>query len=76
MKKHISITIDPEVLHIVRRMAVEEHRSVSQVIEMAVLSAAQRRFGAGPESSEGVLPVTDTYFSGTAERNDAYRGRI
>jgi hypothetical protein len=76
MKAHISITIDPAVLHLVKRIALEERRSLSQVIEMALLSAAQRRFSSNPDTSEEALPVTDAAFSGFVDRSETYGNRI
>lgn len=76
MKKHISITISPDALHLAQRLSLEDHRSVSQVFELALLSVAQERFRRDRDALRDVLPVSDTAFEGTVRREDAYGERI
>ncbi|TVR67540.1 MAG: hypothetical protein EA427_13385 [Spirochaetaceae bacterium] len=76
MKKHISITVSPDALHLAQRVSLEDHRSLSQVFELAVLSFAQQRFIRDRDSLPDVLPVSDTAFNGTVRREDAYGERI
>ena len=73
MKKHISITIDTDAYELVRRMALEEQRSVSQVFERAVLAKAASRSSG---SADDLLPVTRAQFRGTVSRADAYGDRL
>ncbi len=73
MKKHISITIDPNAYELARRLAVQEDRSVSQVFERAIVLAAEARRN---EPGAGMLPSTPGRLIGSLNRGDAYGERV
>jgi predicted transcriptional regulator len=67
MKEHISITIDEKLVHLLRRYAKRERRSVSQVTETAL-----REFLAVRLPDQDRIPTTSSAFAGNFSREDTY----
>ena len=67
MKEHMSITLEPTIAHLLRRYALQERRSISGVVEMAVETYLNRNgmsHGSvitGPGAYRGHISRTDTY---------------
>jgi hypothetical protein len=70
MKKHISITIDKDVIEFVEKIAVSYHRSVSQVLELAAIEYLK-----GKMEAHVSLLSTSASFEGSFSRADTYAGR-
>ena len=70
MKDHISITIDCRAVHLLKRAAIEEHRSVSQVVELAVLEYLSKR-----SAPSGEIVTSSGSFNGRFSREDTYADR-
>ena len=70
MKEHISITIDLNVAKRLKKAALQERRSVSQVVEMAV----EKYLGDTGLGSEQLV-TTKSAFKGAFAREDTYGSR-
>jgi predicted transcriptional regulator len=70
MKKHISITIDEDVIRYVEKLASSCRRSVSQVLELAAVEYLRERM-----TDFSAVPSTPASFRGTFSRADTYAGR-
>lgn len=70
MKEHISITIDDRAVRLLKRFAAEEHRSVSQVVELAVLEFLTAR-----SASSNSIVASDGEFARHFSREDTYADR-
>lgn len=70
MKKHISITIDEDVIQFVEKIAVSDHRSISQVLELAAVEYLRGKMG-----EHITLPSSPASFEGSFSRADTYAGR-
>lgn len=70
MKKHISITIDENVIRYVEKLASSCRRSVSQVLELAAVDYLKGRM-----TEFSSVPSTPTVFHGSFSRVDTYAGR-
>ncbi len=67
MKSHISATIDQELVESLNRFGKEEHRSRSQIIEMAVEEFLRSRAGTRDE-----IVTSRGSFIGTFDREETY----
>ncbi len=70
MKKHISITIDMDIIKHIEKLASADRRSVSQVLELAAIGYLKEKMG-----ELGTLPSTPASFQGAFSRVDTYAGR-
>ena len=68
MKEHISITIDEKTLGRLRKYAVEEKRTLSQVMEMA----AEDYLAENEATGAGVIVASEGSFQGTFSREETY----
>lgn len=67
MKSHISATIDDKLLADLNRLGKEEHRSRSQIIEMALEEFLRKRGGAEDE-----IVTSEGRFVGCFSREETY----
>jgi hypothetical protein len=70
MKEHISITLDRKTTHLLKRNALQEQRSVSQLVELAVRAYLKEK----TSSSESIVS-TPGAFKGVFSRQETYAGR-
>lgn len=70
MKKHISITIESDVIKSVEKLAIGCHRSISQVLELAAVEYLKSRVKEADH-----IPSTKTFFRGTFSRVETYGDR-
>lgn len=68
MKEHISITINEKTLDRLRKYAVEEKRTLSQVMEMA----AEEYLAENEAAGEGVIVASEGSFQGSFSREETY----
>ncbi len=67
MKEHMSITLDATIAHLLRRYALQERRSISGVVEMAIETylnrngTSQASVITAPGAYKGHFSRTDTY---------------
>lgn len=69
MKEHISITIDRDLVKLLKKTAIQERRSVSQLVEIAIDQFLEHN-----HATEG-LETTSGSFNGTFSREDTYGAR-
>lgn len=67
MKSHISATIEEHLVRDLETFSREEHRTKSQVIEMAL-----REFLNGRQTGERKIVTSDGSFEGTFNRAECY----
>ena len=70
MKEHMSITIDTKIAGILRKHAVQEKRSLSQVVEIAVEAYLGRNGAPG-----GSIVTSKSSFQGSFSRDTTYTDR-
>lgn len=68
MKEHMSITLDTNIARILRKHAIQEKRSISQVVEIAV-----ETFLSGKQESTDSIVSSKGSFYGTFSREDTYK---
>jgi predicted transcriptional regulator len=67
MKKHISITIDDQILQVLKKIAKANHSSLSRILELAAADYTHQRL-----KDTNPIPTSKAYFNGTFSREDTY----
>ena len=67
MKKHISITIDGQLIQLLKKIAVSNHSSLSRIMEIAAADYAQRMM-----VETTTIPGSDSSFQGSFSRTETY----
>ena len=67
MKKHISITIDDQVLQVLKKIAKANHSSLSRIMEIAAADYTRQRL-----KETNPIPTSTAYFNGTFSREETY----
>ena len=67
MKSHISVTIEENLVRELETFSREEHRTKSQVIEMALRQFLSQRL-----ENESKIVRSDATFEGTFKRSECY----
>ena len=69
MKEHISVTIDQALVRLLKKTAIQERRSVSQLVEIAIDQFLEHN-GAAED-----LVTTSGSFKGAFSREETYGAR-